>query len=142
MTATWHNDSYSAIDPHKPELSVKGKTVIVTGASSGIGRETAEAFAAAGASSLILIARREDALHEVEEKINSQYPSVKVTVFPLSITDDEKVAEAAKEIGKWDVLIMNAGYMSSPAPVAESRLDEWWRGWEACSSSKLRDDPG
>ncbi|KAF1953536.1 hypothetical protein CC80DRAFT_551184 [Byssothecium circinans] len=46
-TATWHNDTYSAIDPSKPELSQKGKTVVITGAGSGIGRETAIAFAKA-----------------------------------------------------------------------------------------------
>jgi hypothetical protein len=35
-TATWHNDTYAAIDPSKPEFNQAGKTVIITGAVSAL----------------------------------------------------------------------------------------------------------
>lgn len=37
LTAEWHNDTYAAIDPRRPELSMKNESVIITGAGRGIG---------------------------------------------------------------------------------------------------------
>ena len=53
-------------------LSIAGKLVLITGASSGIGAACAEAFAAQ-ACSLILIARREQRLNDLKEKLEAEY---------------------------------------------------------------------
>ena len=38
--------------------------------------------------------------------------------------------KVAKTVGNWDVLILNAGYISTPSPVANARLDDYWKNYE------------
>lgn len=63
---------------------------VITGASSGIGYETALAFAARG-KNLILAARRLDKLQELKEKILETYPDIQVKVQSVDLTDREQV---------------------------------------------------
>lgn len=130
MTATWHNDTYSSIDPTRPENSVRGKSVIITGGSSGIGRETVKAFAAAGAASIAVLARRTELLEETKALVISEFPNVKIFLHGVDVSNEEQVSAAAREIGKWDILVMNAGYMSSPTVLGSAKLEEWWKVWE------------
>jgi hypothetical protein len=58
----WHNDIYPAIDPTRPELSAKGKSVVITGGGSGIGPQIARPFAIAGAKDIGIIGRRKNSL--------------------------------------------------------------------------------
>ncbi|ORY11888.1 hypothetical protein BCR34DRAFT_601009 [Clohesyomyces aquaticus] len=104
----WHNDTYDAINPTRPELSQAGKTVIVTGAGQGIGQEIVKAFAEAGAKTIHILGRTEQTLGETRRMVQEIYPS------------------AAREIGLWDVLIANAGAISSPSLIESSDADEWW----------------
>lgn len=126
-TPSWHNDTYSAISPQRPELSAAGKTVVITGAGSGIGRATAAAFAAAGASKVVLLGRSAEPLNETK----SQLPdSVSATVFPLDVADEAALNKAAAAVGKWDILVLAAGYSAAPAPLVEADTDDWWRSFE------------
>ncbi|KAA8568229.1 hypothetical protein EYC84_008613 [Monilinia fructicola] len=54
-TSTWHSKTYPSLSPTRPELSAKGKSVLITGGGSGIGAETALYFATAGASRIALL---------------------------------------------------------------------------------------
>ncbi|KAF9876189.1 short chain dehydrogenase reductase [Colletotrichum karsti] len=126
-TATWRNDTYDAISPSRPELSAAGKTVIVAGAGSGIGRETALAFAAAGAARVILLGRSEGALRATAASLPSSVPS---EVFVADITSEETLVKVAAAIGRWDVLVLASGYTSPPSPIAGSSTDEWWQNFE------------
>lgn len=88
-----------------------GKYTVITGASSGIGYETAKAFAGRG-SNLILIARREDRLEALRQEILSSYPSLDIIikVTDLSISDNVfRLYEGIKEypLQTW---INNAGF--------------------------------
>lgn len=89
----------------------KGKTVLITGASSGIGAMMARRFAYLGYD-LAICARREARLNQLKQEIESQF-SVKVTVKTLDVTDYEQVFvifEAfASELGKIDRIVVNAG---------------------------------
>jgi NAD(P)-dependent dehydrogenase (short-subunit alcohol dehydrogenase family) len=125
-TATWHNDTYAAIDPSNPELSQAGKTAVITGAGSGIGRATALAFAKAGAARLVLIGRTEATLRETEKLLKD----VDCLVFPASVTDESAVRAIAKKVGVWDVLVLGAAHISSPSPIVESSLQDWWADYE------------
>jgi NAD(P)-dependent dehydrogenase (short-subunit alcohol dehydrogenase family) len=125
----WHNDTYASIDPKRPELSAKGRKIVITGGGYGIGRATAEAFAVAGASSIAILGRKEAPLLETKKHIESTY-KVSVTTHIADITDEAAVKKAAKEIGEWHVLDMNAGYFSEPAGTLESSADEWFKSFE------------
>ena len=91
-------------------MNVAGATVVVTGASSGIGRETAIAFAKAGAS-LVLAARREDRLRAIAEEIERH--GRRALPVPTDVTRVEDVAllvAATRDaFGGCDVLVNNAG---------------------------------
>jgi NADP-dependent 3-hydroxy acid dehydrogenase YdfG len=126
----WHNDTYDAINPQRAELSQNGKTVVVTGAGQGIGREIVIAFAQAGASAIHILGRTQRTLKETKEIIGKSYPQVKIEVHIADIVDNTAVEKAAKAIGSWDVIIANAGYIPSPELIEDSDADEWWKTFE------------
>lgn len=94
---------------HRPE-SLRGKIVIITGASAGIGRVTAHAFAAEGAH-VVLVARRADVLDAVRAELDRYRVPVMTIAADVSRDDDlQRVVETVE--GGWgriDVLINNAG---------------------------------
>ena len=98
-----------------------GRVVLVTGASSGIGRATALAFGAAGAK-LVLVARRREALEEVATAARAT--GTEALVVPTDVTDRAAVAAcfaaARDRFGGVDVVVNNAGLLI-PAPVPEIR---------------------
>jgi NAD(P)-dependent dehydrogenase (short-subunit alcohol dehydrogenase family) len=100
-------------------LRFDGKTVLVTGASSGIGRETALAFAAAGAN-VVLVARRATALAKVASAARAT--GAEALVAGADVTDraavDACFRKAVRRFGTIDVVVNNAGILL-PAPVAE-----------------------
>jgi short-subunit dehydrogenase len=84
------------------------KVVVITGASSGIGKALAETYASQGWN-LVLAARREERLHELKEKLaKNEVLTVKTDV---SIEDDCRnlIEKAVEKFGRIDVLINNAG---------------------------------
>lgn len=89
---------------------MKNKLVIVTGASSGIGKACAEKFAQEGAN-LVLAARSADKLREVAENIARYGVQILPVVTDVSKEEDCKnlVEEALIKFGKIDVLVNNAG---------------------------------
>ena len=93
------------------DRSLDGKSAVITGASSGIGSETAHALAREGAN-VVLAARREERLQELAERVEDEYDT-EAHVVPTDVTDEEQVAalvdETAETFGGLDVLVNNAG---------------------------------
>ncbi|WP_246449764.1 SDR family NAD(P)-dependent oxidoreductase [Novosphingopyxis iocasae] len=92
----------------KGQRMFEGKTIWITGASSGIGKALARAFGKVGAQ-LVLSGRREDALSALADEIGSE----KCLVLPFETTDYEALAERVQDAvgftGAIDGLINNAG---------------------------------
>ncbi|RSM81514.1 short chain dehydrogenase [Amycolatopsis sp. WAC 01375] len=104
-----HLDPFRA-RKHGPRGELDGRRVIITGASSGIGRATAIKVAAAGGVPL-LVARRRHELEEVRDEIIAAGGTA--SVYPADLTDEESVHKAVDamlaEHGRVDMLVNNAG---------------------------------
>ena len=106
-------------------MSIIGKIVLITGASSGIGEGIARELAAAGAY-VLLGARRTDRLEQIAGEIREAGGIVEVR--PLDVTNRQAMVEFAQRAmdlwGRIDVLINNAGVMPL-SPLSAGKLDEW-----------------
>ena len=91
----------------------KGKVVLVTGASSGIGRQVSLDFSDHGAQSIILVARSQSKLEDLEKIIRRKF-ATEVSVYPCDISKKTEVAKMGREIleryGYIDILVNNAGF--------------------------------
>ena len=98
------------------------QTLLVTGASAGIGRATAERFLRAGWN-VALLARRQEAL----EAMKDQWPNA--LALPTDVTDEPAVARAfaatAEAFGRIDVLFNNAGRFGPSGLIDEITLEAW-----------------
>lgn len=107
----------------KKSITMKGKTVIITGASSGIGKAMAYEFGKAGAD-LVLAARNIEALNEIKTDITEKY-KVRVVAQKTDVTSEQQcktlIQRTLQEFNKIDVLINNAG-LSMRAPFKDLDL--------------------
>jgi 3-hydroxy acid dehydrogenase/malonic semialdehyde reductase len=100
---------------------LSGKTILITGASSGIGRSTALEFARSSPDNLklILTARRIDRLRELASEITSECPGVNVHPIQLDVSNPEEVngllGTLPSEFKEVDVLVNNACVAHSPS---------------------------
>lgn len=127
-TSTWHTKTYQSISPTRPELSAKGKTVVVTGGGTGIGAETAHYFAEAGASRIALLGRREKPLLDTKASIERKFTEVEVFVASTDVTKKSEVDAAfAKFVGngKIHVLVSNAAIIGPQDSVRDVDGDKF-----------------
>ena len=97
-------------DPDKLRSTVSGKTVLVTGASYGIGEATARKMAAAGATVLV-VARSAERLEDLAAAINAG--GGRAIAYPTDLADESAVGELTKQVtenhGPVDIVVSNAG---------------------------------
>ena len=106
--------------PTGSNIDLRGKRVLLTGASSGIGAVAAEKFAAAGAS-VIAVARRQELLDDLALRITEKGGDA--TAVACDLADLDAIDRLAETVGPVDILINNAG-RSIRRPLAES-LERW-----------------
>ena len=122
MTSSLHADAV---------FSLVGKTALVTGASSGLGRSFATTLAAYGAN-VVLAARRVERLKSLAEEIKTQTARVpgggKTLVVQMDVTSPKSVSDALSEtvstFGGLDILVNNAGVVNA-GPLIEATDKDW-----------------
>ena len=106
-------------------FDLNGRVAVITGASSGLGKQMSKAFAKQGAN-LVLLARRIEKLEDL--KIELEKENIKVLPIKCDVTSTNEIQEAAemaeKTFGKIDILINCAG-SSKDKGVLEMEDDEW-----------------
>ncbi|MCK6614059.1 MAG: SDR family NAD(P)-dependent oxidoreductase [Ignavibacteriaceae bacterium] len=106
---------------------LQNKTVLITGATSGIGRSCARYFASEGAS-LILFARRENLLEEVKAELQKLTAGhIYTAACDITVYENVKQAVAAipEELKKIDILVNNAGLAKGLEPLADGLPENW-----------------
>ena len=106
-------------------FDLKNRVAVITGASSGLGKQMAYAFANQGAS-LVILARRIEKLNELKEDLERK--GTKVLAIKCDVTSTQDINNAAsqaeKEFGKVDILVNCAG-SSKDKGVLDMQDDEW-----------------
>ncbi len=107
---------------------LKTKLVFITGASSGIGRASATAFAVEGAR-LLLCARRIERLRELEAEIKKSKPSTEVHSIQLDVRDKTEVEKTIENLSedwkKIDILVNNAGLSRGLDKLQDGLIEDW-----------------
>ena len=110
------------------DLQLKGKSVLITGASKGIGRACAVAFAKEGVATIHVVARSKADLETVSKSIGDTYGTT-VKVYPIDMTDKILRDDLINKTKDIDILINNAGAIPSGSIDAVSEK-AWREGWE------------
>ncbi len=107
------------------QQSLSGKTAIVTGASSGIGRAIAESLGGAGAH-VFLSGRTAAPMEDSKKRIEQRGGRASVAVGDVRDVAQMRglVERAARETGRLDIMVNNAG-LSYPAPIVDGDPEEW-----------------
>jgi NAD(P)-dependent dehydrogenase (short-subunit alcohol dehydrogenase family) len=127
-------------------LDFSGKVALVTGAASGMGLATAQAFAEAGAA-VVMADFREDTVDAEAQKLAAA--GKKVIALGCDVSDEtqveQMVARTVAEFGRLDAAFNNAGVMARIAPTADSTREDWdrviginLRGVWSCMKYELR----
>lgn len=103
---------------------LKDKLAIVTGATSGIGKETATLFAQSNCN-LIITGRRRERLKELKTHLESTYDS-SVSIHSFDVRDKQQCKQFAESITQpIDILVNNAGLSKGMDGIDEARMDDW-----------------
>jgi 3-hydroxy acid dehydrogenase / malonic semialdehyde reductase len=103
---------------------LKSKRVLITGATSGIGRASAEQFAEAG-SDLVLTGRREGRLQELKADLQSSH-DIEVQLFCFDVRDREECRKCVESLeAPVDILLNNAGLASGLDSIDQADFEDW-----------------
>ncbi|MBI4183268.1 MAG: SDR family NAD(P)-dependent oxidoreductase [Proteobacteria bacterium] len=108
--------------------ALAGRTALITGASRGIGRAVAIAFAAEGAR-VILVARTKGGLEEVDDEIRRAGRTEGATLVPMDLGDLDQIdrlgAAVFERFGGLDVLVGNAAVLGALSPMGHYAPKQW-----------------
>ncbi|CAK7244594.1 MAG: hypothetical protein STHCBS139747_006138 [Sporothrix thermara] len=138
FTSVSRQRTYPAIDPKRAELSQAGRTVLITGGGTNIGKAIAEAFGIAHAKKVIIVSRNKAVLDEAAADLAAKAASINSPTTYVSRAVDQ--ADNAAVVALWDslaaegtvidVLVLNAALFSDPKPLHELPIDDLWAEFE------------
>ncbi|KXJ87950.1 hypothetical protein Micbo1qcDRAFT_178598 [Microdochium bolleyi] len=133
-SATWRTEPYAVISPTRPALSQAGRTVLVCGASTGIGNAIARAFCAAGARRVIILGRRSGILEEAAATLAAAFPNTAVVprvcdVFSLPAAE-ALWAEFQNAGTVIDVLVWSAVHYPAFTSIMQQGAARLWEDFE------------
>ncbi|MBN2693785.1 SDR family NAD(P)-dependent oxidoreductase [bacterium] len=102
---------------------LSGKTALITGASSGIGKATAKELAKVGVN-LTLLARREELLNELKDKLIEINSDITIEIIVADVRDRDDISIKLKD-RVFDILINNAGLASGLDKIQNGDIDDW-----------------
>src|ERR1700716_3114270 len=109
------------------DLKLAGKTALITGGSKGIGRATAEIFAAEGCN-VIIVSRSAESLAAAKAAI-AQKSNVRVDTVAADLSDSKNVDQLAKDFADIDILVNNAGAIPGGTLLDVSETT-WRKAWD------------
>ncbi len=108
-------------------INVKEKLILITGATSGIGRACAEIYAQNGAN-IIITGRRNDSLEKIQKELEDKY-NVKVIPYCFDVRNRKLVAEFGQELKNNNltpyIFINNAGLAKGISALQDGNIDDW-----------------
>lgn len=116
-----------AVEEPAPQINDNGMTVLITGATSGIGKATAEVFAKNGYR-LVLTGRRNDRLEDIKATFETTYNN-RIQILNFDVRSLEGIKNAVnaleEDFKNVDILINNAGLASGLSPIHEGDIADW-----------------
>lgn len=129
-----YHDVYSYISTATLADAAKGRSILIVGAGSGVGKATAVSFAHAGASNIVLTGRRLSNLQDVKSQINASFPQTNILVVTSDSSDAGEVESLFAQIKDagiiLDVLVNSQGVQLNQASIMNSDPDIWWKEFE------------
>ena len=151
LTKSLRREIYPSIDPKNPQLSAEGKTILITGATGGLGgvrtisststhpqtdlspQEVARAWAIAGAKAIVLVGRNTPLLEEPAAAVRALSPSTQVLSLTADLSNETEVeslfTQSVAAFGTVDVVLHAAGSLAGGA-VGDMSPSEWFRDYE------------
>src|SRR5207244_4469843 len=123
----WRAKSSRSISENTMDINLRGKSVLITGASKGIGLVIAEFMAAEGCN-LHIAARDEGALKTAAERLGKQH-GVKISVHRRDLSLRSEVEALGKACDDVDILVNNAGDIP-PGTLEEIDSETWRNAWD------------
>lgn len=109
------------------DLNLAGKKALITGASKGIGRATAQCLAAEGCD-LVLVARTEADLKAAQSALRAQH-NVAIAIVPLDMSEGAAARRLARDFPDIDILVNNAGAIPG-GTIEEIDEPRWRQAWD------------
>lgn len=125
-----HLKPYSSLAPDLFTKDIAGKRVLVTGGGYGIGASIVRAFAQASAKEIMVVGRTRSRLDTSVSGLSEEFPSTKFSVIAADVTSTKDVTDLFASISDpVDILINNAGFLSTPANFLDADLKDYWESF-------------
>ncbi|KAG6052373.1 hypothetical protein E4U17_005871 [Claviceps sp. LM77 group G4] len=117
-TKTYRSASYDRIST-RHGFNGTGKTILITGGSSGIGLNIAKAFAGAGVARIAILSRSRATQLTAKAELEAAYPSTSILLYEASVTDADRFASVLEELADVDVLVLCAAAVHARVSLVE-----------------------